>query len=75
MKDLTQEFRVGRRTGGDGRWQVKQGPGWKVVHQCADLRAAACWLDDQGVDIGGVSVLTPPPWLTLAEHVAAGSVA
>ena len=49
-------YRVGKRTGQD-RYQVKQAPGWRVVHQCASLEEAAAWLPTQGVDISAVPVL------------------
>lgn len=69
MKDLTKEYRVGLRVGGS-LWQVKQGPGWKVIHQCNTLLKAAHWLRlNHGADISKVPVLTRPPWKTLLAHI------
>ncbi len=62
-------YRVGKRVGQD-RWQVKQAPGWRVVHQCDTLSEAATWLIGLGVDIRLVPVLEGWPRKMLGEYIA-----
>lgn len=65
---ITGHWRVGRRAG-QALWQIKEAPGWRVVHQVGMLGEAAAWLSERGVDLSTVFVLTTWPWPTLAEKM------
>lgn len=58
-------YRVGKRVG-QNFWQVKEGPGWRIVHKCAALQEAADWLSGKGVDLSDVRVVSHLPGFDIA---------
>ena len=69
MSAAASEWRVGQRTG-QKLWQVKRAPGWRVVHQCDSLHAAAEYLVGHGVALASVVVVTAHPWRPLSDFCA-----
>lgn len=65
---IKDRYRVGRRVG-QTRWQIKQAPGWRVVHQCDTLPQAAAWFHALGVNPSEITVLLTPEWLSLAKAI------
>jgi hypothetical protein len=65
-----QRYRIGKRTGGDGKWLIKTGRFWKVCHRCDTLQQAAEWLVQRHVDIRLVDVQQAGPWKSLGQHIA-----
>lgn len=60
-------WRIGKRNGGNGFWQIKEPPSWRVAHQCQTLHEAAAWLTERGINIATVHVVDQWPWRTLEE--------
>lgn len=72
---IRERFRIGRREGRALRklWQVKEAPGWRVVHQCGSLLEAADWLRGHTIaNLDQVPVLTSGDWKPLSWWLEQG---
>lgn len=59
-------FRIGKRTG-QKLWQIKEAPGWSVVHQAKTLVECADWLKANGHSLLLIPVLTAGDWRSLND--------
>ena len=64
------KYRIAKRVG-VANWQVKEGPGWKVVYDALELESCIGWTENNGIAPEDVTlVLGAGQWITLAEHRA-----
>lgn len=66
---MKKRYRIMRHVG-HSRWELREGPGWKVVHHAPELETVLDHVEQNGIAPESVVLVTSGKWITLAEHRA-----